>query len=165
MSGVSSWLLSIAGVILLSVLAELILPEGQMNKYTKVIFSFVVLLVIILPLPKLFGKDFNLEKFFNYGENTLQEDYLYQINLDKLTSLNEDIAEELEVSGLKNVVVSINANILAEKLEIFDVFVDLCDLEYSENFESKNITQAKQTVVQIIKKHQLLEAVEVKFSE
>ena len=84
MSGVSSWLLSIAGVILLSVLAELILPEGQMNKYTKVIFSFVVLLVIILPLPKLFGKDFNLEKFFNYGENILQEDYLYQINLDKL---------------------------------------------------------------------------------
>ncbi len=165
MSGVSSWLLSIAGVILLSVLTELILPEGQMNKYTKVIFSFVVLLVIILPLPKLFGKDFNLEKFFNYGENTLQEDYLYQINLDKLTSLNEDIAEELEVSGLKNVVVSINANILAEKLEIFDVFVDLCDLEYSENFESKNIAQAKQTVVQIIKKHQLLEAVEVKFSE
>lgn len=165
MSGVSSWLLSIAGVILLSVLAELILPEGQMNKYTKVIFSFVVLLVIILPLPKLFGKDFNLEKFFDYGENTLQEDYLYQINLDKLTSLNEDIAEELEVSGLKNVVVSINANILAEKLEIFDVFVDLCDLEYSENFESKNIAQAKQTVVQIIKKHQLLEAVEVKFSE
>ena len=64
MGAVSAWLLSITGVILLSVLAEFVLPEGQMNKYTKVIFSFVILLVIIMPLPKLFGKDFDISKFF-----------------------------------------------------------------------------------------------------
>ncbi len=165
MSGVSAWLLSIAGVILLSVLAELVLPDGQMNKYTKVIFSFVILLVIIMPLPQLFGKDFDINKFFNYSESTLQEDYLYQVNLDKLTALNKDIAADLEVAGLKNVVVSINANILAESLEIYGVFVDLCDLEYSENFESKDISQAKIKISQIIKSYSILEAVEVSYGE
>ena len=77
MSAISSWLLSIAGVVILSVLSELVLPEGQMNKYTKVIFSFAILLVIIMPLPKLFGKNFDITKFFGQ-QNELQEDYLNQ---------------------------------------------------------------------------------------
>ena len=73
---VSAWLLSIAGVVILSVLAEFVLPEGQMNRYTKVIFSFVILLVIIMPLPKLLGKEFDISKFFGGANDTLQEDYL-----------------------------------------------------------------------------------------
>ncbi len=165
MSSVSAWLLSIAGTILLSVLAELVLPEGQMNKYTKVIFSFVILLVIIMPLPGLFGKNFDINKFFGNSESSLQEDYLYQVNLDKLTSLNEDISQNLEAVGLKNVVVSINANILSDELEIYGVFVDLCDLEYDENFESKDITKAKLKINEIVKSYSILEDVEVNFGD
>ena len=164
MGAVSAWLLSITGVILLSVLAEFVLPEGQMNKYTKVIFSFVILLVIIMPLPKLFGKDFDISKFFG-TENVLQEDYLYQVNLDKLTALSDDLSNEIEEVGLKNVVVSINANILSEKLEIFSIYVDLCELEYGENFESKNIVSAKQKIKEIISENSMLSDVEVQFNE
>ena len=64
MNAVSSWLLGIACVVIMSVLAEFVLPEGQINKYIKVIFSFFILLVIIMPLPKLFGKDFNINDYF-----------------------------------------------------------------------------------------------------
>ena len=165
MSGVSAWLLSIAGVVLLSVLAELVLPEGQMNKYTKVIFSFVILLVIILPLPNLFGKNFDINKFFGASESTLQEDYLYQINLDKLTALNEDISNDLKQVGLENITVSINANVLTENLEIMGVFVDLCDLEYAENFENKDILTAKKKIKEIVKSYSILKDVEVEFNE
>ena len=38
---VSAWLLSIAGVVILSVLAEFVLPEGQMNRYTKNFQTFL----------------------------------------------------------------------------------------------------------------------------
>lgn len=165
MSSISAWLLSIAGVILLSVLAELVLPEGQMNKYTKTIFSFVILLVIIMPLPKLFGKDFNINKFFKNDENILQEDYLYQINLDKLTALNNDLSRDLEAAGLRNVSIAINANILAESLEIFDVFVDLCELEYDEAYQNKDITQIRKKINEIIDNYPILDDVEVKFNE
>ena len=50
MSAISSWLLSVAGIIILGVLCEMILPDGQMNKYVKVIFSFAVLLVGVVLL-------------------------------------------------------------------------------------------------------------------
>ena len=58
-SSLSGWVLSIAGVISLSVIVELILPEGQLNKYIRGIFSFIIILVIIAPLPSLGGKNFS----------------------------------------------------------------------------------------------------------
>ena len=74
MDVVSSWLLGIACVVILSVLAEFVLPEGQINKYIKVIFSFFILLVIIMPLPKLVGKEFNINDYF-FNQPSLQEDH------------------------------------------------------------------------------------------
>lgn len=165
MGAVSSWLLSIAGVIILSVLAEFVLPEGQINRYTKVIFSFVILLVIIMPLPSIFGKDFDLSDYFGTSESTLQEDYLYQLNLDKLTTLNEDLSKKIQNEGMNNVEVSINANVLSQTLEIYGVYVDLCDIEYDEKFESKDIVTAKLKIREIIDGFSILDGVEVKFNE
>lgn len=165
MATVSAWLLSIAGVIILGVLAEFVLPEGQMNKYTKVIFSFVTLLVIILPLPKLFGKDFDISKYFGNTEDVLQEDYLEQINLDKLTSISESVNRKIEESGILKVVVSINADIFGKELEIYNIFVDLRDIAYNEKFPTKDITNAKARILEVISEFVQLKNVEVKFNE
>jgi stage III sporulation protein AF len=165
MQAVSAWLLCICGVVILSVLAQLILPEGQMNKYCSMIFSFMILLVIIIPLPKIFGKDFDFSTIFGGTETSLQEDYLQQLNLDKLTSISEGINTQIEQRGLLGVVVSINANIFADELEIYNILVDLRDLEYAENFESKNITSAKATILDVIGGIVQLKNVEVKFNE
>ncbi|MGN1201101.1 MAG: stage III sporulation protein AF [Candidatus Caccovivens sp.] len=165
MNGVSSWLLSIAGVIILSVLAEFILPEGQINKYTKVIFSFVILLVIILPLPQVFGKDFDLSKFFYQSESSLQTEYLEQFNLDKLNALSEDLSTKIEDLGLKKVKVAINANIFDKTLKIYGIYVDLRDLEYTENFGSKDISKAKYKIRELIDSFSDFQDVEVKFDE
>lgn len=164
MNAISAWLLSVTGVVVLSVLAEFVLPEGQINKYTKVIFSFVILLVIIMPLPKLFGKDFDLSKYFG-GESNIQEDYLYQLNLDKLTAINQGLADQVKKKGLENVEISINANVLCEKLEIYSIYVDLCDIEYMENFGSKDISKAKIIIRDIIDGYSILDGVEVRFNE
>lgn len=165
METVSAWLLSIAGVVILSVLAEFVLPEGQMNKYTKVIFSFVILLAIILPLPKVLGKDFDISKFLGGSKDTLQEEYLEQINLDKLTVISEGVNTKICECGLLGVVVSINANIFSEKLEIYGILVDLRKIEFGKGFESRDMTKAKATIVQIINQFPQLEGVEVKYNE
>ena len=165
MNSISTWLLSIAGIVILGVIAEFVLPEGQMNKYIKVIFSFMTLLVIIMPLPRILGNEFKLNDYFKSSESVLQEDYLYQVNLDKLTALNEDISKDINSLGLKNVVVSINANILSDQLEIFGVFVDLCDIEYQEKFGSNDITTAKIKINEIINSYSILKNVEVKYNE
>ena len=155
---ISSWLLGITCMILLSVLSEFVLPEGSINKYTKVIFSFCILLVIIMPLPKLLGKYFG-------SDSTLQEDYLQQVNLDKLNALQEDLSLDIEKAGLKNIVVSINANIFAENLEIYSCFVDLREIEYTNKFANKDIVSAKLKILDIIDGYDMLKEVEVKFDE
>ncbi len=165
MSGISSWLLSIAGVIILSVLAEFVLPEGQINKYVKVIFSFIVLLVIILPLPNVFGKDFDISHFFSESESGLQTDYLEQVNLDKLNAITVDLSDKIQENGLFKVKISINADIFEENLKIYGIYVDLRDLEYGQNFPSKDISKAKYKIRELIDEFSLLKNVEVTFGE
>lgn len=165
MGVVSSWLLSIACVVVLSVLAEFVLPEGQINKYIKVIFSFVILLVIIMPLPKLFGKEFELRNLFENNQSQLQEDYLYQVNLNKLNSLSEDIDRQILEAGMDKVVVSINSNIMSQSLEIFGVYVDIKDIKFLDKFGSPDKTKAKLKINEILDGFSILKGVEVKFNE
>ena len=96
LSDISSWIMSIAGIICISVIIELVLPDGQMNKYIKGIFSFIVILVIIMPIPKLIGSNLDFSNIFDYDSNiNVDEDYLYQLNLDKLNLVKEDIENEI----------------------------------------------------------------------
>ena len=99
MSSISTWVLSIAGIICISVLLELVMPEGQMNKYIKNIFSFVIILVIVLPLPKLMNKNIDLSSMFQYQEIQLQEDFLEEINGSKLSSLQKTIEKDASLNA------------------------------------------------------------------
>ena len=91
LSSLSAWVLSIAGIIVLCVLVELIMPSGQMNKYIKGILSFMVIFVIVMPIPKLLNLKIDFNDFLNYGNVEVDKDYIYQLNLNKMMSLKEDI--------------------------------------------------------------------------
>ncbi|MBE7073811.1 MAG: hypothetical protein E7379_01820 [Clostridiales bacterium] len=154
MTGISSWILSIAGIICLSVLIELILPDGQINKYIKSIFSFVIVLVVISPIPKLLNTNINYANLFQF-ENSfmLDEDYLYQLNFDKMNALQAVIEDEILENGYENVKVFINSNIFESSLKIKSVCVDLSDLVISQNAEHKDILKIKKHITTIIQKH------------
>ena len=143
----TSWILSIAGVTILSVVVDLILPSGQTAKYIKNIFAFVMILVIISPLPALIKGNFNVNDIFESEEIVLQEDYIYQVNRDKLTALEEEITSSLEEKGIKHVVVTINADIFQIEMKILEVNVDLSDLVIDENSGHIDIEKAITEVV------------------
>ena len=150
-SSVSSWILSIAGVICLSVIAEFILPDGQTNKYVRGIFSFVILLIIMSPLPKLLKKDFDLSKIFDYKSSIkADEDYLYQINLDKLAYYKSEIEKDIKSHGYDNVQVYLNCNIRDKNMEFKSITVDLKNLVIRANSEHKNIAKIRQDITKII---------------
>lgn len=150
-SDISTWILSIAGIICISVIVELILPEGQMNKYIKGIFSFIVILVIIMPIPKLIGSNFDFSNILNYENSVnVDEDYIYQLNLNKLNLLKEDIESEINKHGYENVSVYINCNIFENKMNFKSITVDLNSLVISENAEHKDITKIKKDITNII---------------
>ena len=50
----SSWVLTIVGMVVLSVIGDIILPQGKISKTVKGVFAFITVLVIASPLPELF---------------------------------------------------------------------------------------------------------------
>lgn len=151
---VSSWVMSIAGIVCLSVLIELLMPDGQMNKYIKGIFSLIIVLVIILPIPKLMQKEFDYENIFYSEENiNVDEDYIYQLNLDKLNALKSKIENEILANGYKNVSVYINSSIFESQMQIKSISVDLESLVITQNAEHNDISKIRKHISQIIKKY------------
>ncbi len=154
LSTLSNWIISIAGIICISVIIELILPEGQMNRYIKGILSFIIVLVIILPLPKLLKTEINFDNMFEYGQNIkVDEDYLYQLNLDKINVIKEDIETKIHQRGYKNVSIYVSANIFDSKMQFKSINVDLSGLVISENAEHNDIIKIKKDITNIIKNY------------
>ena len=53
----ASWLASILGVVVVGVIVELLTQNRRMGKFIRSIYGFIVLLVIVSPLPKLLKAD------------------------------------------------------------------------------------------------------------
>lgn len=151
LSTLSGWILSIAGVICISVIVELVMPDGQMNSYIKKILSFIIVLVIILPLPKLLKTEIDLNNIFDYSENIeVDEDYLYQLNLNKINIAEDDIETKIKSHGYNNVFVYVNADIFQNNMRFKSITVDLSGLVISGNSEHNDITKIKKDISKII---------------
>ncbi len=153
MSTLSTWILSIAGIVLLSVLVELILPAKTMNGYIKGIFAFIIMLVILTPVPKLLNQKIDISNFFNSDTIKPNDDYIEQINLGKLTTLQKEIEEEIEKMGYKNVRAYISSNIFDNSFQVESVTIDLTNLVITANAEHTNIIRIKQQITEIVKQH------------
>ncbi len=165
LSTISSWIISIAGIICLSVIIELILPNGQMNRYIKGIFSFIIILVIIMPIPKLLNLKIDLSNVFNTEDITLQEDYLYQLNLNKIMALKEETEEDITYTGYNNVTVSINADIFASNIEIKSISVDISHIGITEKAPHTNIVDIRYDIVKVVQNHIKIEEGKIYFDE
>lgn len=150
LSELSNWILSIAGIICVSVIVELILPDGQMNRYIKGIFSFIIILVVIMPIPKLLNRDLDFSNIFDNSGYEIDSDYLYQVNLDKMNSVKNEIEKQIEKRGYLNVVVSINCDIFDNSMQYKSIFVDLSNLVISGQAEHNNISKIKKDISSII---------------
>ena len=72
------WVVTVAGIAIISVLCDVILPEGQTRKYVKTVFGIVVSLVIVQPLIGLIDQD-GLFSFNNGSLGDVQEQYLESV--------------------------------------------------------------------------------------
>jgi len=152
MSAVSAWVLSIVGIIVLSIVVDLILPKSSTADFIKNIFAYVIIIVIISPIFNfLSNKNFDISDFFESNEIVLQEDFLSSVNKQMLNSLEEKIENDTKNNGLLGVEVGLTADIFESKLTITKVSVDLTDLVIQENFEHINIkTSIKQSVLKFV---------------
>ena len=97
------WLLKITGVIALSTLSALLLPNGQTKKYVKGIFALITLYVIISPLPKLLKSDFSdfSNAFENAEELEVDETFLYGVATNAYKTQERNIEKFLKEKGIE----------------------------------------------------------------
>lgn len=53
----TSWLLSIVGVVFLGVMIDVIAPSGKTNSIIKTMFAIMLIYVVLSPIIKLIGSD------------------------------------------------------------------------------------------------------------
>ncbi len=162
-SSVSSWILSIAGIVIISVIVELILPEGSINKYIRSIFSFLVVFVIVAPLPALVGKKFDYSQIISQEEFTLQEDYLFQLNVYKTEALQEDLVNAINEAGYDNVQVNVSCNNYSTSFVIEAIYVELSNLVIMDKAEHTNIIDIEKEILKLIVSYANVEERKVHF--
>lgn len=158
MSAVSSWVLTIVGVIIITVIVEITMPDGNINKYIKGILIIFTVFVMVSPITNL--KIFESIKNSDY-DIKLDDSYLGDVNSQIANEYKIIIESKLKTNGYENVTVDIDLKD-DEKLEIDAVFVYLCDLVLKSNDESINIYN---NIKSIIKSVVVVDAEDIIFYE
>lgn len=98
-----AWLLKITGVIALSTLSSLLIPNGQTKKYVKGIFALITLFVLVSPLPKLLKSDFSgfPNAFDTVSELEIDETFLYGVATNAYKTQERNIEKFLKEKGIE----------------------------------------------------------------
>lgn len=75
------WIIKIVGLGALGVLLDVILPDGETNKYIKGIFGIITVFVLFSPLPKLLDVKVNIDDITIENNEVIEidKDYTYYV--------------------------------------------------------------------------------------
>ena len=126
---ITGWILSVLGIAILSVLVDIILPEGQMQKYIKSIFSVIVIFVIVTPFVNIDFNKIEFDKFiYNNSSSNIDDNYIQNFNQQYKESLEKTSEEYLAKNGFDKVVVEIQLNLENNYIDIENVKINIENL-------------------------------------
>ena len=95
----------------------------------------------------------------------IDENYVYQINLDKINEVKSKIENDINKQGYENVAIYINSDIFDNAFLVKSVYVDLSCLCISKNAEHNDITRIKKHITQIIQNYLNVDEEEVLYND
>lgn len=128
MSALGVWGISIVGIVVLTVLVDIILPDGETNKYLKSIMAVVTVFVIVQPLPALLNSDLDLASAFAVDnvEAAQRDEKLEALLLDMRVSQNEREAEMyFAANGYLGTKITLTAENIDGKIKIRHAVLNL----------------------------------------
>ena len=106
-------------MVFLGVLLDVVLPEGDMNKFVKGVFAIIALFVIVSPVQKIFDADFRAEDlFYNTTAGQIDKDFLNATNQQIKTQLEKTMVARLVDKGFENCVVEIECDLSAQSFKV-----------------------------------------------
>ena len=136
----SEWLLGVVGVISLGLLLEILIPEGQTSKYVKGAFSLLVIFVLISPLPKLLGGEYDFN--FDGVSYEIDTDYLTYATNQYTRTLEDDLEEILKEQGIQSTVEIVVKDGNVKDIDFVSVKIFLSGID--ENEKNTHITRARE---------------------
>ena len=149
MSAISTWVLSIVGIIILSILVDLILPSGKTSSFIKNIFGYLIIVVILSPVFTFFtNKEFSVNDLFDKENVQIQDGFVASVNRQFLDNAEKAIEKACEEEGFRFVEVGIDANIFESNLVINQISIDLKFVVIDDKAKNKNIKTSILDIVQ-----------------
>lgn len=121
----SSWVLTIVGMVVLSVIGDIILPQGKIAKTVKGVFAFITVLVIASPLPELFNGSFEVFSSLTDETHAFDEQIsqtIYQMRVEQARSQIEITLGDRGVDNPEITIISENKDTF---LEIEKIIINL----------------------------------------
>lgn len=114
MNTLSSWVLSIAGVVLLGTVLDLLLTKSRLKAFIRAVFATVTVLIVVTPIPAFIKSGFRAD--FDWGNVELDGKYLQYAENQKLNALAEAVEKALADDGIPNAKVTVDGSVDKEVL-------------------------------------------------
>ncbi len=136
----SEWIMGIIGISALGILVDIVVKQGETEKYVKGVFGLFTLFVIVSPIPKLFDQSFSINNVFDFSSKTSTDndyiEYVFEKKYDALEDvLTKKIKEEFNVNSTVDVYF---VESCPEKIDL--VYVNLKKEGIWDEAENKHIT-------------------------
>ncbi len=148
---ISSWILSVTGIIIVTLLTEIVLPNGKTGKTIKSVLAVFSIFVIVSPLKVI---DFNSFDFSSILTSKLgiDKEFIENREFEKILEYEKIIEENLNSSGYKDIKIKIKGEYKNENFNINNVFVDLKNLVLlNQNLNINKYTNIIAIIKNIIK--------------
>lgn len=119
----SSWILSIVGVSLLTILCNVIMPDDKLNKYVKTVCSLVVVAVMFSPILGIIQNlSFQLDDLEQVNNNVNLETYFVEQTVE---DIERRLEEELDANAIVGCTVEIYYHVSNDKLILQKAVVNI----------------------------------------
>ncbi len=109
----TSWIVSVCGIALLSVLVDVILPDGKMQKYVQVVVGVVLTFALLSPISRLFSKKYSstisVDNYF-YENIPLQQEFLDGIEVQTNLARVQKVEQVISSLAIPNTTITMQFN-------------------------------------------------------
>lgn len=142
-----NYIVAVLGIVLISVLVEVILPSGQTGKYIKSILAVFVVYVLVNPVITFFKSDFNLDKYLNSNQIQLNQTLLKDMYEQQIEAKEFDLEYLLYNNGYEQVDINLVYEIVDNCIKISKAKINIQNLVITSNKENINKYQYIRQVV------------------
>ncbi len=158
---IKGYIITLIGIAILSILIEVILPNGKMQKFVKAMFNLIILSAVTLPLIMILSSKININKFFD-SKITVDNDFLDASNKKLYSNIEKAIETDLSNIGYNNVYIKIKYNTINTKTTIEQVVIDISKIKININVPHNDI---KSDILEVVFKYIKIENSNIVFLE